>query len=45
VKAFAGDAVLWGPLAGDERLLAALREASRRVGAFVASSPGVSLAA
>jgi D-arabinitol 4-dehydrogenase len=45
VAAFAADALLWGPLAGDERLLAALREASRRVGAFVASSSGVSIAA
>jgi D-arabinitol 4-dehydrogenase len=44
VAAFAADAVLWGPLAGDERLVTALHEASRRVGAFVASSPGVPLA-
>ena len=36
LAAFAGDALLWGPLAGDARLLAALRAASVRVDAFVA---------
>lgn len=41
VAAFAADKILWGPLAGDERLVAALQEASRRVQAFVASSPQV----
>jgi D-arabinitol 4-dehydrogenase len=41
VAAFAADPVLWGPLAGDDRLLSALHEASRRVRAFVASSPQV----
>ena len=36
LAAFARDALLWGPLAGDARLLAALRAASVRVDAFVA---------
>ena len=36
LAAFASDALLWGPLAGDARLLAALRAASVRVDAFVA---------
>jgi D-arabinitol 4-dehydrogenase len=34
VAAFAADPTLWGPLARDERLVAALRHASERVGAF-----------
>ncbi len=36
VAAFAADKVLFGPLAGDERLVAALRAASARVTDFVA---------
>lgn len=36
VAAFAADTTLWGELAGDARLLAALRLASQRVEAFVA---------
>jgi D-arabinitol 4-dehydrogenase len=36
VAAFAADRVLWGPLAGDPRLVDALRDASARVGRFVA---------
>jgi D-arabinitol 4-dehydrogenase len=35
VAAFAADPVLWGPLAADPRLTAALRNASERVAAFV----------
>jgi D-arabinitol 4-dehydrogenase len=35
VEALSRDAVLWGPLAGDPRLVAALREASVRVADFV----------
>jgi D-arabinitol 4-dehydrogenase len=35
VAAFSRDGVLWGPLAGDERLLAALREAGGRVDRFI----------
>jgi D-arabinitol 4-dehydrogenase len=35
VDAFARDAALWGPLAGDARLTAALRVASARVAAFM----------
>jgi D-arabinitol 4-dehydrogenase len=35
LAAFAADATLWGPLAGDARLLAALRVASAEVQAFV----------
>ncbi len=35
VAAFAADKVLFGPLAGDERLVAALRGASARVAGFV----------
>jgi D-arabinitol 4-dehydrogenase len=35
VAAFAADGVLWGPLAGDARLVAALREAVSRVERFV----------
>ena len=38
VAAFAADAVLWGELAGDERLVAALRLAFERVQRFVAST-------
>jgi len=34
VAAFAADPTLWGPLARDERLVAALRRASERVAAF-----------
>ncbi|PXW99211.1 D-arabinitol 4-dehydrogenase [Sphaerotilus hippei] len=37
VAAFCADAPLWGPLAGDERLVAAVRGAFSRVKAFVAS--------
>ena len=39
LAAFAADALLWGPLAGDPRLLAALRGADARVRAF-AQDPG-----
>jgi D-arabinitol 4-dehydrogenase len=35
VAAFAADPVLWGPLAGDERLVGALRAASERVSNFI----------
>jgi D-arabinitol 4-dehydrogenase len=35
VAAFCADAVLWGPLAGDARLVDAVRGASARVGLFV----------
>lgn len=35
VAAFCADAPLWGPLAGDERLVAAVRRASERVTRFV----------
>jgi D-arabinitol 4-dehydrogenase len=35
VVAFAADAVLWGPLAGDVALTAALRSAAARVGRFI----------
>jgi D-arabinitol 4-dehydrogenase len=35
VDAFCRDAVLWGPLAGDPRLIAEVRAAGRRVDAFV----------
>ncbi len=35
VDAFSRDAVLWGPLAGDARLIAALRTARERVSAFI----------
>lgn len=35
VAAFCADTVLWGPLAGDARLVAALRDASERVAQFV----------
>ncbi len=35
LAAFCADAVLWGSLAGDERVVAALRDADRRVEAFV----------
>jgi D-arabinitol 4-dehydrogenase len=35
VAAFAADRVLWGPLAGDERLVTALRAAAVRVGDFI----------
>ena len=37
IAAFAGDPQLWGGLAGDPRLLAALRAADARVQAFVKS--------
>ena len=37
VAAFAADPVLWGPIAGDPRLVDALRRASARVTDFVAS--------
>ncbi len=36
VAAFGRDAGLWGPIAGDARLIAALRRASERVNAFAA---------
>ncbi|MBK6851833.1 MAG: mannitol dehydrogenase family protein [Burkholderiales bacterium] len=36
VAAFCADAPLWGPLAGDARLVAAVRDASQRVARFVA---------
>lgn len=39
VAAFCADEVLWGPLAGDEHLVAAIRAAYARVGQFVASYP------
>ncbi|WP_431265398.1 D-arabinitol 4-dehydrogenase [Roseateles chitinivorans] len=39
VAAFAADRVLWGELAGDLRLEAALRAASDRVGHFIAQIP------
>jgi D-arabinitol 4-dehydrogenase len=35
VEAFCGDAVLWGPTAGDPRLTREIRAASRRVATFV----------
>lgn len=35
VDAFCRDAVLWGPTAGDPRLVAAIRDAGKRVEAFV----------
>lgn len=35
VEAFCGDAVLWGPTAGDPRLTREIRAAHRRVAAFV----------
>ncbi|MBX3659561.1 MAG: mannitol dehydrogenase family protein [Ramlibacter sp.] len=40
VAAFAADTTLWGPLAGDPRLLAALRVASGRVAVFEAERAG-----
>ncbi|MFM1908773.1 MAG: hypothetical protein RLZZ591_2450 [Pseudomonadota bacterium] len=40
LAAFAADAVLWGELAGDERLVAGLRSAFERVQRFVASAKG-----
>ena len=40
VAALAADATLWGNLAGDARLVAALRAASARVDAFVAAHKG-----
>ena len=42
VAAFAADRVLWGDLAGDARLVKALREAAAQVAQFVASHPGAS---
>ena len=39
VAAFAADAALWGPLAGDARLLAALRAATARVDSFIQGHP------
>ena len=38
VDAFCRDAVLWGPLAGEARLVAALRNARERVTAFIRDS-------
>ena len=40
VAAFCADAPLWGELAGDARLVDAVRRASARVEAFVAAHPG-----
>ena len=40
VAAFCADAVLWGELAGDGRLVDAVRAASARVADFVAGHPG-----
>ncbi|NRT54498.1 D-arabinitol 4-dehydrogenase [Sphaerotilus uruguayifluvii] len=40
VAAFCADAPLWGELAGDARLVDAVRRASARVTAFVAAHPG-----
>lgn len=40
VAAFCADAPLWGELAGDARLVDAVRRASARVAAFVAAHPG-----
>jgi D-arabinitol 4-dehydrogenase len=37
VQAFCSNPVLWGALAGDARLVAALRNATQRVGAFIQS--------
>jgi D-arabinitol 4-dehydrogenase len=37
VAAFCADAVLWGPIAGDPQLVAALRLASQRVDQFISS--------
>ena len=39
VAAFAADAALWGPLAGDARLLAALRTAAGRVERLIQGDP------
>jgi len=39
VAAFCADTPLWGPLAGDERLVAAMRRASDRVDQFVKAHP------
>ncbi|RZI93314.1 MAG: mannitol dehydrogenase family protein, partial [Variovorax sp.] len=39
VAAFCADPTLWGPLAGDARLVDAVRRASERVAAFVAAAP------
>jgi D-arabinitol 4-dehydrogenase len=41
VAAFCADTTLWGELAGDERLVSALRAASQRVRQFVAEHSGV----
>ena len=35
VAAFCADSVLWGPLAGDARLVAAMRSASARIATFI----------
>lgn len=40
VAAFCADPTLWGPLAGDARLVAALRDAQARVQAFVGAHRG-----
>ncbi|MGR6804857.1 D-arabinitol 4-dehydrogenase [Sphaerotilus natans] len=42
VAAFCADRPLWGELAGDTRLVDAVRRASARVAAFVAAHPGAS---
>jgi len=39
VAAFCADKTLWGPLAGDTRLVDAVRSAGVRVQAFVAATP------
>ncbi len=44
LAAFGSDAVLWGPLAGDPRLMAALRQADAEVQAFVAQHAPVAAA-
>ena len=40
VEAFCRDTVLWGPLAGDPRLIGAVRAAAERVAAFVRGHKG-----
>jgi D-arabinitol 4-dehydrogenase len=39
VAAFCADTVLFGPIAGDPRLVAAVREASQRVARFIEAAP------
>ncbi|RYZ08319.1 MAG: mannitol dehydrogenase family protein, partial [Comamonadaceae bacterium] len=38
VAAFCADTALWGPLAGDARLVGAVRRAAARVAEFVATA-------